>query len=334
MLRVIRRAVAGAGVLASLSCGGGDETPTRLFLESFADLRGVLASPMPLECGLGRRWSDDGHTLSFISDATIVCQRGWGDTPVDIQVELSASAETSRFRFRAMSEDLPVELDSTSSDLLLLRMTLPPLQRVVVTVSRDTSQGVPTTAGGNENHFSRIRVVANGREVARLAAPLSPQQRGLSGLLERGIGGSGQRKARGALLRGEHAVTVDVASEAPGVFWSQVHNFSSRPAIFAVELPGGPVVEERVEPWSHGTLSIQVPAGTQQIVLRGRGRPDGLYLWGAPRLGREGDRRPWVILLSLDTTRRDALGAWGGTAGDTPNLDRLASESTVFDAAW
>lgn len=44
--------------------------------------------------------------------------------------------------------------------------------------------------------------------------------------------------------------------------------------------------------------------------------------------------RPPVILVSLDTLRADHLGAWGDTRGLTPNLDRFAAESFVFDNAW
>jgi arylsulfatase A-like enzyme len=40
-----------------------------------------------------------------------------------------------------------------------------------------------------------------------------------------------------------------------------------------------------------------------------------------------------VVLITLDTVRRDALGAYGQDRGATPNLDRLAAEGVVFDAA-
>lgn len=40
-----------------------------------------------------------------------------------------------------------------------------------------------------------------------------------------------------------------------------------------------------------------------------------------------------VILLTLDTTRADRLGAYGDKAGATPNLDRLAAEGVVFEQA-
>jgi len=40
-----------------------------------------------------------------------------------------------------------------------------------------------------------------------------------------------------------------------------------------------------------------------------------------------------VILVSLDTTRADRLGPWGGDPELTPNLSRLAGESLVFEQA-
>jgi arylsulfatase A-like enzyme len=40
--------------------------------------------------------------------------------------------------------------------------------------------------------------------------------------------------------------------------------------------------------------------------------------------------RPNLLLITLDTTRQDRLGAYGSTLGVTPNLDRLAAEGVVF----
>jgi arylsulfatase A-like enzyme len=49
---------------------------------------------------------------------------------------------------------------------------------------------------------------------------------------------------------------------------------------------------------------------------------------------RADDDRPNVILVSMDTTRADALGAYGAPAGRTPALDALAAEGTVFTRSW
>lgn len=44
-------------------------------------------------------------------------------------------------------------------------------------------------------------------------------------------------------------------------------------------------------------------------------------------------RSPSLLLLTLDTTNPEALGAYGGASGLTPHLDRLAREGFVFDDA-
>ncbi len=63
----------------------------------------------------------------------------------------------------------------------------------------------------------------------------------------------------------------------------------------------------------------------------------GLPLWGLGLsligCGGQGHVRG-VVVVSLDTLRADRLGAWGSTAGLTPNLDRMAAESVVFDQAY
>ena len=43
--------------------------------------------------------------------------------------------------------------------------------------------------------------------------------------------------------------------------------------------------------------------------------------------------RPNALLVTLDTTRADAVGAFGGPAGVTPRLDRLAAEGTAYTSA-
>ncbi len=49
--------------------------------------------------------------------------------------------------------------------------------------------------------------------------------------------------------------------------------------------------------------------------------------------GRNGAARWNVLLVTLDTTRADAIGCYGAAAKNTPHLDRLAAEGTRFDLA-
>jgi choline-sulfatase len=52
-----------------------------------------------------------------------------------------------------------------------------------------------------------------------------------------------------------------------------------------------------------------------------------------PGCGASDDPVGGVLLFTLDTTRADALGCYGGSPELTPHLDRLASESVRFDRA-
>lgn len=55
-------------------------------------------------------------------------------------------------------------------------------------------------------------------------------------------------------------------------------------------------------------------------------------LFTVPRLVVAGDARPNVLVIVIDTLRRDALGVWGG--GPSPVLDSLATAATRYDRAW
>ncbi len=63
-------------------------------------------------------------------------------------------------------------------------------------------------------------------------------------------------------------------------------------------------------------------------------RPARIW-WGSPMLLGElhADRRPNVLLVTLDTLRSDAVGCYGGTPV-TPFLDGLAAEGMLFEDAW
>jgi len=47
----------------------------------------------------------------------------------------------------------------------------------------------------------------------------------------------------------------------------------------------------------------------------------------------EEQRRPNVLLITVDTLRADYLGAYGSSAARTPHIDRLAREGSLFEQA-
>ncbi|MED5373940.1 MAG: sulfatase [Myxococcota bacterium] len=54
----------------------------------------------------------------------------------------------------------------------------------------------------------------------------------------------------------------------------------------------------------------------------------------APTVKAPADAPPLLLVLSLDTTRADALGLYGGPDEASPNLDALAEQGVVFDWAF
>ena len=59
--------------------------------------------------------------------------------------------------------------------------------------------------------------------------------------------------------------------------------------------------------------------------------PSGADIGSLPRGVAPGDLN--LLLITLDTTRADRLGTYGGPAGATPELDRIAAEGVVFERA-
>lgn len=52
-----------------------------------------------------------------------------------------------------------------------------------------------------------------------------------------------------------------------------------------------------------------------------------------PAGSRADEKRPNILLITIDTQRVDSFGVYGNEGGHTPNIDRLAAKSTVFDSA-
>jgi choline-sulfatase len=93
--------------------------------------------------------------------------------------------------------------------------------------------------------------------------------------------------------------------------------FRSRPAAAAVVL-----------------AALALAAGTARFWLQSSGprtTPSGANAGRLPRGVLPSDLN--VVVITLDTTRADRIGAYGWAPSPTPNLDRLASEGTLFEHA-
>ena len=68
--------------------------------------------------------------------------------------------------------------------------------------------------------------------------------------------------------------------------------------------------------------------------MRVRDLPCCSALLGAVLAACGGGSSGSVLLITLDTTRIDAVGAYGCSPTVTPNLDALAADGVVFDQAY
>lgn len=156
----------------------------------------------------------------------------------------------------------------------------------------------------------------------------------LSNLLAFGVTGSFRREVLdGFVAVGERRIVVDLGNGG-GVFQSRIQNSTEAPATFRVGWDGARH-EVRLQAHERRQLRLAVPPGRRFLELYAEGDPNGFFLWGAPHLQPLGSHRPPpVVLVTLDTTRRDVLGTYGGDGAATPHLDAFASRATVYENAY
>lgn len=98
-----------------------------------------------------------------------------------------------------------------------------------------------------------------------------------------------------------------------------------------------------LRPWRTLTVGltstlIVVMAMTAMGAVRGRsswmtGLKPAVEALNVSAVG-NGEARPHVVIIVLDTTRRDMLGCYGHSGGLTPVLDGFAAKSTVYEGAF
>ena len=134
-----------------------------------------------------------------------------------------------------------------------------------------------------------------------------------------------RREARRFYLAAEGFLHLEAenASRSPAVFWIEGGDASAR-----LEVPPG---ESR-------PFRRLLKAGSHSLTFAVEGAEDGLFLWAEGFLGvlpeEVPEPAPPVILVTLDTTRRDALSPYHGEASWTPVLDAFAARATVYDNAY
>ena len=188
----------------------------------------------------------------------------------------------------------------------------------------------------HDNLFTQLSFT-HGDRAAVLAPADGPRLRRIAEFVQHGVIGQSKER-RGGLLgvgAGTHLLPIGAEAEPsqPVSLRFEPENFSQLPATFRLRT-GEVEAMTRIEPGERGSLSVELPAGAREVALEVEGQTDGVFLWGAPILDRPAADLPPVILITLDTTRRDALSPYSGRAELTPAIEDLARRATVFDNAF
>ncbi len=184
-----------------------------------------------------------------------------------------------------------------------------------------------------QNTFQDIGFSMGGTETPLLVEDLD-RLRYLVDFLNVGVTGMDRQSYGGVLFEGNGSLETSVDLPSSGFLDMVLENFSNQEARFEIKR-GESTEAVTVEKMASQPFRLPLPGGTQNLELRVDGDGDGLYLWGEPtaELDRQTQETP-IFLITLDTTRRDALSPYNGRTKVTPHIQKLASRATVYDNAF
>ena len=299
---------------------------------------GTVEADSRVLCGPSRDWraGEDG-AWSFRGIAEIACVVRRPPAPGEsgeVTLRLVPDAATAGFVFALAWDGEPVAAEPGERPSLTVRLAGGRAGPGVHSLAIDRIPR-PADAAVTVNGFTALELGTDGRPPSPLPPAAAERSAYFADFLLLGGAGLGPQKADGVLFAGPRGLAVALPDGPAREISAWPENLSPEPAVFTVAA-GGLERSVEVPARGRGRLRMAVPDGASSARLDVRGHPGGLFLWGAPRLedaGGEGDGPP-VVLVTLDTTRRDALGSYGAPAGTTPHLDRFASGATVYDDAW
>ncbi len=331
-------------VLLLTACGGADSVSRAPAAGSavLVEVPSKILTEDPVLVVPGTRWdrhpSEDGIWRFRTFAKVVFLVREPVRTP--LAFGLRPNAETSTFRFQVTwdGEELPskVRFDGAWRWIDLPPEKLTPGRHELI-LQRVHPRGTRFAKAQHDNLFEEMRWLHDGRERGLEPADIARQQL-ISQFVQHEVMGRQQERHGGllALAPGSHSLAL---SQPVARIRLTPENFSTTAATFRVD-SGGARAEVEVRPGERGQLELDA-GGTTELQLEIEGGGDGPFLWGLPAFesasGSESGEaeRPPILLITLDTTRRDALGTYGGVPpGTTPVLDELANRATVFEQAF
>ena len=318
--------------------------------EPLVELQDDLVFNGPLLIIPGSRWEPrPGGRIAFRNRSSLLFWvREPLKEPLVLRLQPHRSSAGQRFIFEWNDSQLPeerVEHSEAGVRVRLLPGDLPPgNHRLQIW----RNHGREASAAIRQNSVTALRAIHYrlGESRSQIKFDRLERDQRIASFAQHGVTGKGKERRGGVLFVGPGQHEVELARAASSSLRLEPQNFSSAEATFHLR---GPVEESiTVAAGERAVLEARIGPGEHALRLEVEGEEDGVFLWGMPIAG---DTRPDltpIILVTLDTTRRDVLGPYLGHGVDgfagivsdelrrglTPNLDQLASHATVYDRAF
>ena len=298
-------------------------------------MSGLLVTAEDLIVAPNQQWvvDLDRGTWGFAASSTLA---------VSIQTRLANDLVVTFDIIVGAPEDLqcswdghPVDRSWTTVSPDALRVRIPAGELVPGTHAMTLVRTDPAGIAGDAHafQFGGIRGNLGGPDVALDPKKIHRYHHIASFLLNGVTGSYTTERLGGVLFVGAGKRRLPLSKSPIGELRFTVQNSAHGPARF--NLSNGPNrVTVQLDSHEKHELSIPLDPASDRVELEVEGPPNGLYLWGAPRVfgGAEPDH-PTIVLVTLDTTRRDAVAPYSTDPELTPHLARLASHATVYTRA-
>lgn len=325
-------------LLAVLACHGPGESPGSPILpvESLNRLYGQVFSDVPLLFYPGGGWDGAPRKMRWriSSPATMICRV---NGPLDtLHLTLVQADRSIHQVWEPLWNGRAEPAVGIRSENGLLRVTVPPELLVSGTHRLTLNRPGPRARDDGEPlELERIEYDC-GSLSGVLRADLSPRLKRIARFLDSGVFDSGEGRVLqgGFFFQGPHRRQARLSVAAAVELRTTVGNRSAGEARFTIGgIPETATVA--VPPGNEKTLALQLPPGDHRLTFSVEGPGQGEYWWGAPFPWprRPSDLAP-IIIITLDTTRRDAVSPYEGSGDVTPVLRAFAAEATVYTRAF
>lgn len=305
--------------------------------EGFDQLNGLLIVDDGVHVVLDRGWRKEGdHGGSFRRTASLLVFIQ-NDHPDGLRVTYTPDETTRRFHFAASWDEQPIgdRPETGASGPLVADVPStglsPGLHRIRLERLKNLDEPLDREQGNN--FFSRILVE---RVDSGVASPLRVMPNDyLARFLDFGVTSQTSTRLSGCLFYGPGSHSFELVSPSEGEFSFILQNQSRIKARFGVRIDGIPAETIEIDPRDRAPIRFPVEAGRHTVSLDVEGMPNGCFLWGAPHLASRVDReKTTVVVMTLDTTRRDAVAPFNDRLDLTPVLHRFAEQASVYTSAY